>query len=146
MITISSPSFQLSFLKLMKVRQIFKFKFNENSILTGIKDVLLRNILYENLTENKVKHFMKCYFQLYGNKLNRSFERKSKIPFTKWYVKKYHDVFKAKTKELTSLINIKDEQNDEIKNKLKEQIKETNKNLKNLKKEIKKIKDETKSA
>jgi hypothetical protein len=67
---------------------IFKFKFNENSILTGIKDVLLRDILYENLTENKVENFMKCYLLLYGNKTNRSFERKSKIPFTKWYVKK----------------------------------------------------------
>jgi protein subunit release factor A len=78
---------------------------------------------------------MTNYFKLYSNKVNRSFERKSKIPFTKWYVKKYHDVFKAKSKDLAILIKITD--NDEVKNKLKLEIKTMNKNLNKLKKNLK---------
>lgn len=112
-----------------------KIKFNENVILKGIKDILLKDIFYEKLNANKILNFMTNYFKLYSNKVNRSFERKSKIPFTKWYVKKYHDVFKAKTKDLAILIKIAD--NDEVKNKLKLEIKTINKNLNELKKKLK---------
>lgn len=77
-----------------------KIKFNENVILKGIKDILLKDIFYEKLSPYKFLNFMTNYFKLYSNKVNRSFERKSKIPFTKLYVKKYHDVFKAKSKDL----------------------------------------------
>ena len=112
-----------------------KIKFNENIILKGIKDILLKDIFYEKLSSYKILNFMTNYFKLYSNKVNRSFERKSKIPFTKWYVKKYHDVFKAKSKDLTILIKITD--NDEVKNKLKLEIKTMNKNLNKLKKNLK---------
>jgi len=112
-----------------------KVKFNENSILKGIKDVLLRDIFYEKINSNKILNFMTSYFELYSNKINRTFERKSKIPFTKWYVKKYHDVFKAKTKDLAILIKIKN--NKEEKNKIKLEIKNLNKNLIKLKNKIK---------
>ena len=43
---------------------------------------------------------MTNYFKLYSNKVNKSFERKTKISFTKMVRKKYHDVFKAKSKDL----------------------------------------------
>ena len=112
-----------------------KIKFNENVILKGIKDILLKDIFYEKLNANKILSFMTNYFNYTAIKLIGLLKENLKYLFTKWYVKKYHDVFKAKTKDLAILIKIAD--NDEVKNKLKLEIKTINKNLNKLKKKLK---------
>ena len=53
----------------------------------GIKDVLLRDIVYQKLNKSKIKVFLDSYIVIHYNKENRHFERKSKRPFSKWYVK-----------------------------------------------------------
>lgn len=123
----------------------FTTKINENLILTGIKDELIRDIFYENVSKTKIINFLKCYVVTHTNKEKRSFERKSKRPFTKWYVKQYHDVYKIKKKEqelnIKALFEIKDGDDVKIKDDIKKQIKNLNKDMKELKISLKKQKD-----
>ncbi len=81
-----------------------KYKLNESLLIKGIFDQLLLDIINGNLTSTKIKNFIDTYCIHIKNELNRTFERKSLIPFTKWYVKKYHSVYKY-TKILESLID-----------------------------------------
>jgi len=59
--------------------------------------------------------FMKTNIILVKNEINRSYDRESRIPFTKWYVKKYHGKYKY-----TKIINaIKDNTQEELNKNLK---------------------------
>jgi hypothetical protein len=112
---------------------------NENLVLAGIKDFLLREMIYNKIDKNKLNIFLNSYFVFTYNKEGRHFERKSKRPFTKWYVKQYHYVYKIKQKMLKEDIKIylKDGDTKHVKE-LKERKKDLNKEFKKLKEEFKK--------
>lgn len=79
-------------------------KINDSLLIKGIFENLLNDIINSNLTPTIIKNFINVYCIPIKNKLNRSFERKSLIPFTKWYVKKYHESYKY-TKIVEALID-----------------------------------------
>ena len=109
-------------------------KLNENLIIAGIKDILIKDVINNLLTVDKINNLFETHFISHQNEKNRSNPRVSKIPFTKWYVKKYHELYKERIKLC----------NDELKlikiiNKDDPRIIEIKKNILNLKKEKKEI-------
>lgn len=111
---------------------------NENLLFDGIKNKLLKHIIYKTLTTKIIDAYLKSYIIINYNRIDRHNERKSKRPFTKWYVKKYHDVYKLKQKLLKDLINYHLDRNENtIVSNLKIQLKELNKERKILKNKIK---------
>jgi hypothetical protein len=74
------------------------YKLNENLIISGIKDTIIENIINSSLNLKIIDDFFETYIIEYQNKTNRSNPRVSKIPFTKWYIKKYHELYKEKIK------------------------------------------------
>lgn len=66
-------------------------KINKNNLINGIYNKLLKDIIYGKLEENNIKIFMDTYIILIKNEKDRHFKRISLVPFTKWYVKKYHE-------------------------------------------------------
>ena len=73
-------------------------KLNENLILGGIKDTLIENIIDGNFNFENLENLFETHFIEHQNEANRSIPRVSKIPFTKWYIKKYHELYKEKIK------------------------------------------------
>lgn len=69
---------------------------NETNIITGIYEVLLEPLINGRLTVNMMEKFINSYVVLVENTLNRTFQRKCKCPFKKWYIKMYHDFYKYK--------------------------------------------------
>ena len=109
------------------------FKLNENLIIAGIKDILIKDVINSSIDIDKINNIFKTHFIKHQNKTNRSNPRVSKIPFTKWYVKKYHELYKEKIKlcnnelKIISVINKCDPKIIEIKKeilKLKKEKKE----------------------
>ena len=72
------------------------------SFLAGIYDELLNYILSGSLTDELFEKLMKYYVKIIKNETGRSFERVSKMPFSKWYIKKYSD--KSKYQRILSAI------------------------------------------
>ena len=72
----------------------FTKKINKSNIIKGLFDSFLYDILNGNLDNNNLDSFCKAYIVLDKNKINRSFPRTSKTPFTKWYVKGYSEITK----------------------------------------------------
>jgi len=123
---------------------------NENLMIKGIKEELLRKLIYGKLNSQLLEIYLDSYIEININEINRHNERKSKRPFTKWYVKQYHDVYKIKKKCLDEEIKyFLKSNNNEIVKELKQKRKNLNKEFKNLKKELKehleKTKDESKN-
>lgn len=115
-----------------------KKSINENLILTGIKDVLLRDIVYKKLNNDTILNFLNSYIVVHISEEDRHFKRQSKRPFTKWYVKQYHDIYKIKKKCLDEEIKLFLKNGDnEILEKLKKKRKELIKEHKKVNKEIK---------
>ena len=110
------------------------FKLNENLIIAGIKDILIKDVINSSVDFDKINNIFKTHFIEHQNKTNRSNPRVSKIPFTKWYVKKYHELYKEKIKlcnnELKIILVI---------NKCDPKIIEIKKEILKLKKEKKEI-------
>lgn len=110
------------------------FKLNENLIIEGIKDILIKDVINSAINIDKINNLFKTHFVEHQNKTNRSNPRISKIPFTKWYVKKYHELYKEKIKlcnnelKIIKVINNNDPRISQIK-----------KEILNLKKEKKDI-------
>ena len=71
-----------------------KIRFNESLIIKGIFNKLLRNIVYSTLTINILNSFMEIYIKIKKNETDRHFDHISKTPYSKWYVKYYHDLYK----------------------------------------------------
>lgn len=69
---------------------------NESNIVIGIYDKLINPLLEGKLTLTIMNNFINSYLTPVTNELNRSFQRKCKIPFKKWYIKMYHDIYKYK--------------------------------------------------
>jgi len=82
---------------------VMEYYVNENTVISGIYTELLDKIFNSLITPNILKKFLSAYINIQRNEQHRSFERKSKRPFTKWYVKKYHELYKLKLND----INIK---------------------------------------
>jgi hypothetical protein len=111
---------------------------NENLMLTGIKNELLKDIIYKKIKLQSFENYFNSYIKFSLNETERHNERKSKIPFSKWYVKQYHDVYKIKKKILDENISYYLKNNDSnIVSELKNERKKLNKEKKNLNKKIK---------
>ena len=110
------------------------YKLNENLILSGIKDVMIKDIINSSLNLNNLNDLFKTHFIEHQNQANRSNPRVSKIPFTKWYVKKYHELYKEKIKLCNNELKII-----KVINKDDPKIVEIKKEILKLKKEKKEI-------
>lgn len=71
-----------------------KIKINKSLLIKGIFENLLLEIIEGKLTETILENFIGSFCKIIKNENNRSFERISLIPFTKWYVKKYLNEYK----------------------------------------------------
>jgi hypothetical protein len=69
------------------------YKVNKSNIINGIYDKLLKDIVYGNLSCKLLSAFCNAYIIKFKNETNRFFPRISKRPFSKWYVKKYHNIY-----------------------------------------------------
>jgi hypothetical protein len=111
---------------------------NENLMLAGIKNKLLKDIIYKKIKLQSFENYFNSYIKFSLNETERHNERKSKIPFSKWYVKQYHDVSKIKKKILDENISFYlKNNNSNIENELKNERKKLNKEMKYLKEKIK---------
>jgi hypothetical protein len=111
-----------------------KIKLNENLIISGIKDIIIKDVIKSSVTLEKINNFFKSHFIFHQNKTNRSHPRVSKIPFTKWYVKKYHELYKQKINLCNNELKII-----QVINKDDPRISEIKKEILTLKKEKKEI-------
>mgnify|MGYP003345926213 CR=1 FL=1 len=71
-----------------------KIKINESLLIGGIFEDLLIDIINGKLNIQLIQKFINCYCRIIKNENNRSFERISLQPFTKWYIKKYLNDYK----------------------------------------------------
>jgi len=65
------------------------YKVNMSNMVSGMFDFMIHNIIYDKLTDQLLDQFCSNYIIIVRNRLNRSFPRTSKKPFTKWYIKGY---------------------------------------------------------
>lgn len=63
-------------------------------MIEGVFENLLTEIINGQLTKQIIEKFINCYCKIIKNENNRSFERISLQPFTKWYIKKYLNDYK----------------------------------------------------
>jgi hypothetical protein len=63
---------------------------NYSLFLQAIYDKILIDLVCGKLKKARLINFLKSYVDINKNKLNRKFPRVSLLPFSKWYVKKYH--------------------------------------------------------
>lgn len=66
---------------------------NYSCLINGMYEKCLVHLVKNKYSQKKIISFMDCYFCTINNKQNRSFLRESLIPFSKWYVKKYHKIY-----------------------------------------------------
>jgi hypothetical protein len=62
---------------------------------------------------------MKAYIIVIKNEIGRSYDRESRIPFTIWYVKKYHNTYKYRKIICSIKSNTLEELNKNLKSKSK---------------------------
>jgi len=111
-------------------------KINKSNLIKGIYDLMLIKLIEGKLNMKNIKVFMKTNMILIKNEINRSYDRESRITFTKWYVKKYHGKYKY-TKIISSIIsNTQEELNKNLKTKAKKYslINKNSNNVNNYKK------------
>jgi hypothetical protein len=99
-----------------------KFKnksINESNLVKGIYMKLLKHIINDTLTEIIITNFINSYIVPIINKKNRSFNRISITPFTKWYVKGYTDKYKYNKMLNTIENNTHDSLHPNLKTKIK---------------------------
>ena len=68
--------------------------------MQGNYENILIDLVYGTLKRKNLIKFLKYYISIFQNKKNRKFPRVSLLPFSKWYVKKYH-----KSYNLSKIIN-----------------------------------------
>ena len=71
-----------------------RINFNTSTTVSGIYKHLINHIINSSLTFELVNNFIKNYIKNIKYETDRNFERVSKTPFTKWYVKSYHEIYK----------------------------------------------------
>ena len=73
------------------IEKIHKLKsLNYSLLIQAIYDKILIDLVCCKLSEKKLLDFLNCYVVFFKNNPNRKFQRVSLLPFSKWYVKKYH--------------------------------------------------------
>ena len=96
----SMKRFNLFNMKKTKIKNNVEIDINLNvnisNLCIGVYDKLLKNIINGNLYVNLVNKFITSYFIINKNEQNRSFIRKSLMPFSKWYIKMYSNINKYK--------------------------------------------------
>ncbi len=94
-------------------------KINYSLLINGLYTKFLTQLVKNKYKRNDLLNFVNCFFDTYTNKTNRSFPRTSLIPFSKWYVKKYHNIYDMNA----ILIAIKNDTVDELHKNLKTKAK-----------------------
>jgi len=61
-------------------------KINDSLLIEAIYDKVIKDAIYSNLTNEKINKICQRYVKIIKNKINRSFPRKSKKAYTKWYI------------------------------------------------------------
>jgi hypothetical protein len=79
-------------------------KINKSNLIKGIYNSILESLIKSKLNVNNIGIFMKTNIIIIKNEIGRSYNRESRISFTKWYVKKYHGKYKY-TKIIEAIIN-----------------------------------------
>jgi len=103
----------------------YNIKINKSSIISGIY-VIITDIIFSRLTKTNLLIFFKCYIKLNYCEKNFHNPRTSKIPFTKWYVKGYHNNY-----DIQQIFDFKNDNNDDNDNNDNDNNKnKLNKNLK----------------
>lgn len=59
-------------------------KINKSNLVKGIYDLMLIKLIESKLNVENIKVFMKTNIILIKNEINRSYDRESRITFTKW--------------------------------------------------------------
>ena len=67
----------------------FTYKPNYSNMIKGIHEKILYKIINADLSQKDLDEYCNTYIHFVKNKTNRSYPRRSKKPFTKWYVKEY---------------------------------------------------------
>ena len=70
-----------------------QIKVNYSNLIDGIYNHLLPQIIAGDLEETVLEKFINSYLSIHKNENDRSFLRKSILPFSKWYVKMYHNKY-----------------------------------------------------
>jgi|688.fasta_scaffold190499_1 hypothetical protein len=108
------------------ITQIKKLKFlNYSLFLQGVYENILIDLICGKLKKKQLIHFLNCYVSVFQNKENRKFPRVSLLPFSKWYVKKYHKSYNWSKIINAIKTNTIDELNKNLKskaNKIKDKI------------------------
>jgi hypothetical protein len=104
-----------------KNKKIYSVKINESNLIKEIYEHLINDLLFYRLTYEKIINVCKNFIHFVINKKNRHSQRYSLIPFTKWYVKGYHELYKYK--KINEAIN-------------NNNLNSLNKNLKTLSKDL----------
>ena len=72
-------------------------KINYSCLVDGLYQKFLTRLVKNDYKHKEIIQFMNCYFITHKNEENRSFPRESLLPFSKWYVKKYHKIYDMAT-------------------------------------------------
>ena len=108
--------------KRSNLEKVCTIKINKSNLVKGIYDLMLIKLIESKLNAENIKVFMKTNIILIKNEINRSYDRESRIAFTKWYVKKYHGKYKY-TKIISAIISdTKEELNKNLKTKAKKYL------------------------
>jgi len=94
-------------------------KINKSNLIKGIYNSILEKLIKSKLNVNIISLFMKTNIILVKNEIGRSYNRESRISFTKWYVKKYHGIYKYTKIIETIKNNTEEELNKNLKTKSK---------------------------
>ena len=65
-------------------------KINYSYLIDGVYTKFLTFLIKKKYNKDKIINFMDIFFATQTNKENRSSPRESLLPFSKWYIKKYH--------------------------------------------------------
>lgn len=104
-----------NYMKNFKETEKVSVRANLTLFTTKFYEKIVSELVYGELKIKTMEDIMYKDLEIIKNELNRSFERKSIVPFTKWYVKMYHKMY-----EINKIFNA-------IEN---DTINELNKNLK----------------
>ena len=77
-------------------------KINKSNLIKGMSEIIY-NVIKSKLSGEYIYKFCRCFIEIIYNKKNRHYERVSKIPFTKWYIKEY--IGKSKYDRIIQAIN-----------------------------------------
>ena len=78
--------------KTQKIKNV-TVRINTSLSLKGFYKILLNKIIRGKLTEKELKQYNSQYIVIIRNETGRSFNRESLIPYSKWYIKKFHKIY-----------------------------------------------------